>query len=75
MYAIEFQANIKNGSIEIPKVYRRRLKEEGSDNTVRVIILTPNRQFSGDLIDQLLDNPISAGSFVPFTREELHERN
>jgi hypothetical protein len=75
MYAIEFQANIKNGSIEIPEKYRRRLKEEGSDNAVRVIILAPERQLSGDLIDQLLDNPITAAGFVPFTREELHERN
>ena len=75
MYAIEFQAIIKNGSIEIPEKYWHRLKGEGSDNAVRVIILAPERQLSGDFIDQLLDNPISASGFAPFTREELYERN
>ena len=75
MYAIEFQAKIKNGSIEIPKEYRRRLQEQGGDNAVRVIILTFERQSSGDFIDQLLANPISAPKFVPFKREELHERS
>jgi hypothetical protein len=74
MYAIEFQAKIKNGNIEIPEEYRRRLREQGGDNAVRVIILTAERETSADFIDQLLTNPISASDFVPFTRDELHER-
>jgi hypothetical protein len=74
MYAIEFQAKIKNGSIEIPEEYRRRLWEQGGDNAVRVIILTAERETSADFIDQLLANPISASDFTPFTRDELHER-
>jgi hypothetical protein len=74
MYAIEFQAKIKNGSIEIPEEYRRRLREQGSDNAVRVIILTAERETSTDFIDQLLANPITVGDFVPFTRDEVHER-
>jgi hypothetical protein len=69
MYAIEFQAKIKNGSIEIPEEYRRRLREQGSDNAVRVIILTTERETSTDFIDQLLANPIAASDFIPFTRE------
>ena len=40
-----------------------------------VIILATERRLSGDFIDQLLGNPITAAGFVPFTREELHERN
>jgi hypothetical protein len=74
MYAIEFQAKIKNGNIEIPEEYRRRLREQGGDNAVRVIILTAERETSADFIDQLLANPISTSDFVPFTRDELHER-
>ena len=34
MYAVEFQAKIKDGTIEIPEVYRHRFKER-----VRVILL------------------------------------
>ena len=75
MYAIEFQAKIKNGNIEIPEEYQRRLREQGGDNAVRVIILTAERETSANFIDQLLANPISTSDFVPFTRDELHERN
>lgn len=75
MYAIEFQARIKNGSIEVPEEYRQRLQEQGGDNAVRVIILTSERHPYDDLIDQLLTHPIVIDDFVPFTRDELHERN
>jgi hypothetical protein len=75
MYAIEFQAKIKNGNIEIPEEYRRRLREQGGENAVRVIILTVERGTSVDFIDELLANPIPASDFVPFTRDESHDRN
>jgi hypothetical protein len=38
MVAIEFQAQIKNGVIEIPEAYRDQLAE-----SVRVIILPPDK--------------------------------
>jgi hypothetical protein len=75
MYAIEFMTKIKNGSIEIPKEYQQRLREQTGDNTVRVIILASDRRPFVDLIDELLANPIPVDGFVPFTRDELHERN
>jgi hypothetical protein len=75
MYAIEFQAKIKNGNIEIPEEYRRRLQEQGGEHAVRVIILTAERETSADFIDQLLANPIPSSDFASFTRDESHERN
>ena len=75
MIAIEFQTRIKNGRIEIPEEYRRRLLEQGGDNAVRVIILTTEPEASADLIDDLLAHPIAISDFVPLTRDELYERD
>ena len=49
MYAVEFQAQIKNGTIEIPEAYRSRCKER-----VRVILLAEEESTTVTLIDQLL---------------------
>jgi hypothetical protein len=70
MYAVEFQAKIKNGTIEIPEVYRSRLKDR-----VRVILLAEEESTTGDLIDQLLQHPLTAAGFKPFTRDEIYERS
>jgi hypothetical protein len=70
MYAVEFQAQIKNGTIEVPEVYRDRFKER-----VRVILLEEEASPSGDLIDQLLQHPLQVAGFTPLTREELYERS
>jgi hypothetical protein len=70
MYAVEFQAQIKNGTIEIPEVYRDRFKER-----VRVILLAEEASPSGDLIDQLLQHPLKVAGFTPLSREELYERS
>lgn len=53
MYAVEFQAKIKNGPIEIPEVYRKRFKER-----VRVILLAEEESTTLNLIDQLLQHPL-----------------
>ena len=70
MYAVEFQAQIKNGTIEIPEVYRSRLKER-----VRVILLTEEENTTENLIDQLLQHPIKLAEFKPLAREEIYERS
>jgi hypothetical protein len=70
MYAVEFQAQIKNGTIEIPEVYRDRFKER-----VRVILLAEEASLAGNLIDQLLQHPRKVAGFTPLTREELYERS
>jgi hypothetical protein len=53
MDAVEFQAQIKNGTIEIPEAYRSRFKER-----VRVILLAEEESPTVTLIDQLLQHPI-----------------
>jgi hypothetical protein len=70
MYAVEFQAQIKDGTIQIPEVYRHRFKER-----VRVILLTEEESTTGNLIDQLLQHPLRVAGFRPFTRDELYERS
>jgi hypothetical protein len=69
MYAVEFQATIKDGTIEIPEGYRHRFKER-----VRVILLAEEESLTENLIDQLLQHPLKVAGFKPFTRDELYER-
>ena len=70
MYAVEFQAQIKNGTIEIPEAYRSRFKER-----VRVILLAEEESTTVTLIDRLLRYPVKVPGFKPLTREEMHERS
>jgi hypothetical protein len=74
MYAIEFQARIKNGVIEIPEEYRQQLRDQSKDNAVRVIILTSGRDTRTNLIDQLLEKSLKIPGFAPMKRDELYER-
>jgi hypothetical protein len=69
MYAVEFQAKVKNGSIEIPEEYKTRFKER-----VRVILLAEEENTAANFIDQLLQHPIYIAGFTPLTREEIYER-
>jgi len=75
MFAIEFRAKIKNGTIELPKKFRKVLTEN-----VKVIILKEEtltvRQVPPEhtIIDQLLAEPIKMKEFSPFSREEAHAR-
>ncbi|MEQ8187561.1 MAG: hypothetical protein ABRQ39_06270 [Candidatus Eremiobacterota bacterium] len=81
MSVIEFEANIENGIIKIPEKF---VDEIG--NNVTVIIknnkdsaITPEesaqsqRKKFRELPESML-NPVKAGNFKIFTREELHER-
>jgi hypothetical protein len=70
MYAVEFQATIKDGTIEIPEVYRHHFKER-----VRVILLAEEESTTVNLIDQLLQHPLKVAGFKPFTRDEIYERS
>ena len=70
MYAVEFQANVKNGIIEIPARYRSQLKQR-----VRVIVLAEPDDQPGNLIDQLLETPLHVKGFKPLTRDELYVRS
>ena len=69
MYTIEFQAMIKNGTIEIPEEYIDMLQDK-----VHVIVQAEeNGDNQQDLIDQLLETPLECGDFQPLNREQLYE--
>lgn len=65
--AIEFQAQIKDGIIEIPEAYRHQITD-----TVRVIILTNVRPPTTGLLAQLLEQPIHDPDFVPMARDDIY---
>jgi len=70
MYAVEFQAQIKDGAIKIPEAYRSHFKER-----VRVILLAEEERPTMTMIDQLLQHPLKVAGFKPLTREEMYERS
>jgi hypothetical protein len=69
MHAVEFQATIKDGIIEIPEEYRDELGEQ-----VRVIVLSNEKSSRPNLIDQLLERPWQIEGLKPLTRDEIYER-
>jgi hypothetical protein len=70
MHAIEFNATIRNGVIEVPEPYKSRFTQP-----VRVLLLsTEETQPYTDTIERLLEHPLVADRFTPFTREQAHER-
>jgi hypothetical protein len=68
MFAIEFQARVKDGVIEIPHEYRDQLTE-----SVRVIILASERPQGTGIIARLLAHPLHDPTFVPLTRDEIYQ--
>jgi hypothetical protein len=67
MYAVEFRAKVKNGTIEIPSQYRDKLKK-----VVRVIVLAEMEESTNNLIDQLLETPFRIKGFEPLSRNEIY---
>ena len=70
MEAIEFKTKIKNGMIYIPRKYIRKI-----GNSVRVIVLSDSSNQDDNAIDELLRNPVRLDAFIPFTREEVYDRD
>lgn len=68
--AVEFQAKIQNGLIQIPDEYKQYLFE-GDD--IKVIILV-NEKFSlkRDIIDELTEHPVQVDGVL--IREEIYNR-
>ena len=69
MAAIEFDAQITNGTIEIPAAHRQAL--QGDVHVVIYPQLTPSGESK---IDELLRAPLQVSGFRPLTREQAHER-
>ena len=69
MQAVEFDAKIKNGKIEIPPNYQNKLGEN-----VKVILLAEEKEDSIDMIDYLTKHPINVNNFKPLSRDEIYDR-
>jgi hypothetical protein len=70
MYAVEFEATVRNGLIEIPAEVRASLSDQ-----VRVILLVREaRKGKQNRIENLMDHPLHLADSRPLTREEIHER-
>ena len=70
MYAVEFEATVRNGLIEVPAELRKTLSER-----VRVILLVREpRKRRRNVIEHLMDHPLHLPNPRPLTREEIYER-
>ncbi|NEP19971.1 MAG: hypothetical protein F6J97_24300 [Leptolyngbya sp. SIO4C1] len=73
MFAVELQAEIRDGKIqiEIPEEYQENLLEGDS---VKLVILKPDKKFPEDgIIAQLTQNPIPVKGIRNLKREEIYE--
>ena len=72
MYAVEFQAMIQNGTIQVPYQYQQRFKKP-----VRVILLTEQEEESAptNYIEELMKHPLHIPDFEPLSREEIYDRD
>ena len=71
MRTAEFEADVRNGTIEIPAEYR-----ELFGDSVRVTLSSdePDSGSSLTILDQWLASPIRIADFKPLSREQAHER-
>lgn len=71
MFAVEFQASIQNGFIEIPDEYKLQFAAQKS---IKVILLKPEEDAPiQNIIEQLLEHPIQVDDFHPLKRDEIYE--
>ncbi|MEH2086234.1 MULTISPECIES: hypothetical protein [unclassified Nostoc] len=68
--AVEFQAKIQNGLIQIPDEYKQELGE-GDDIKV-IVLVTKKSSKKRDIIDELTENPVQVDGV--FSREEIYNR-
>lgn len=72
MYAVEFEATVRNGVIEVPAEVRESLSER-----VRVILLVREERKGKrkrNRVEYLMDHPVRLVDPRPLTREETHKR-
>lgn len=71
MAAVEFQADVDDGKIEIPNQYRARVGRH-----VRVILLEDAvASKTGRAFARLFDSAPRVADFEPLRRDEAHERS
>lgn len=71
MSTLEFTANVRDGKIEIPEEYREFLQDI---QTVKITVTAEGKTAAIGMIARLINHPIQVKSFIPLTREEVHER-
>jgi hypothetical protein len=69
MSAVQFDAQVTNGTIEIPAVHRDEVQ-----GAVHVIIIPQPPLGCNTKIDELLAHPLQIPGFQPLARDEAHER-
>ena len=69
MEAFEFKTKIKNGIIQVPQKYTRKV-----GSTVKVIILSDQKPKHSDIVEELLKNPVKVPDFKPLSRDDIYER-
>ena len=68
--AVEFQAKIQNGLIQIPDEYKQEL---GEGDDIKVIVLVKKKSsLKRDIIDELTENPVQVNGVL--SREEIYSR-
>ncbi|MBD2431969.1 MULTISPECIES: hypothetical protein [Fischerella] len=68
--AVEFQAKIQNGLIQIPDEYKQEI---GEGDDIKVIVLVKKKSFQKkDIIDELTENPVEVNGIL--SREEVYSR-
>lgn len=70
MFSIEFKANIQNGIIQISDEYKQKFEQQ---KNLKVIVTRQGKLPTKDLIEHLLDYPITVNKFIPFKRDEIYE--
>jgi hypothetical protein len=69
MISAEFEAEVKNGLIELPESLRGQFHDR-----IRVRVSRDEAHGRESLLDQWLASPIQAPGFTPLTREDVHGR-
>lgn len=69
MFVAEFEAEVKNGCIELPESLRSQFPDR-----IRVRISRDEPPPAESLLDQWLMSPIQIPGFTPLTREDIHGR-
>ena len=72
--SVNFDAQVNNGTIDIPEEYRDRVR-----GTVRVTISTADElemaATQNLFIEELLAHPLNVPGFRPLTRDEIYSRD
>ena len=70
MFSAEFEAEVKNGCIELPESLRDRFRDK-----IRVRVSQEEAPATGSILNRWLASPIQFPGFTPLTREDVHDRN